>query len=61
MKKPNKLQKMTKRQIKALSIQKSNCMQIPHALPFQITCLQTLVREKVPLPFFDFLLLILEP
>ena len=40
--KPKKLPKMIKRQIKDISIQKGNYMQIPCALLFQITCLQSL-------------------
>ena len=61
IKKLNKLQKMNKRQIKDLSIHKGNCMQIAHAVLFQITCLQTLASKKIPLLFFHFLLLILDP
>ena len=45
--KPNKLPKMTKRQIKDISIQKRNCMRIPCALLFQITCLQSLAARKI--------------
>ena len=60
IRKPNKLQKMIKRQIKDLSIQKGNCMQIPNELPFPIICLQILPSKKVLLPFFHFLLLILD-
>ena len=45
--KPNKLLKMTKRQIKDISIQKRNRMWIPCALHFQITCLQSLAARKI--------------
>ena len=38
---------MIKRQFKDLSIQNGNCMQIPYALLFQITCLQTLSSRKM--------------
>ena len=46
---------MIKRQIEPLSTEKCNCMQIPHSLPFQITCLQTLAGKKVAFPCFHFL------
>ena len=42
---------MIKRQIKGISFQKGNCIQIRYALLFQITCLQTLAIKKTYLRF----------
>ena len=46
---------MIKHQIKDLSIQKVNSVQIPYAVLFLITCLQTLGSKKIPL-LFSFLI-----
>ena len=58
IKKPNKLQKMIKRQIKDLSIHKENCVSIAYAVQFQITCLKTFASKTNSFPLFHFLLLI---